>query len=98
MARVLFTISYTIPDESRTEYIQLVSRLRKRVKGQGADYNVYEARHKSGHFQEVYLYESVTDYEASDDWEDEVIDELTEKVHNLAVKGKIEYSTMIERI
>ncbi len=78
MARVLFRVSYIIPDGKRTNYLSLVGRLREFYAGQDVQYSVFEDTVKHNHFQEIYVYPTTEAYEASDDPENtkEVADVL----------------------
>lgn len=85
MPKVLFTVSYTIQDGKRTEYLALVTKLRTFYTANGVGYAVYEDNSKHNHFQEVYVYSSMEAYEASDDPETtkEVAD-ILDAVYSLA--------------
>ena len=67
MSRVLFRVTYTIPDGKRTEYLTLIDKLRKHYASNGVDYSVFEDKGRHNHFQEVYVYPTMEAYEASDD-------------------------------
>ena len=67
MSRVLFRVSYTIPDGKRNEYVQLVDKLKNHYSAMDVEYTVFEDKGKHNHFQEVYVYPSMEAYEASDD-------------------------------
>jgi len=67
MPRVLFRVTYSIPDGKRSEYLTLIDKLRKHYASNGIDYSVFEDKGRHNHFQEVYVYPSMEAYEASDD-------------------------------
>lgn len=67
MPRVLFRVSYSIPDGKRTEFLSLINKLRAFYTANGIDYSVYEDNSHHNQFQEVYVYPSMEAYEASDD-------------------------------
>jgi hypothetical protein len=67
MSKVLFRVSYTIPDGKRPEYLAAIAKLQQHYSGTSVDYGVFETKGKHNHFQEVYIYPSVEAYEASDD-------------------------------
>ncbi|GMV53766.1 MAG: hypothetical protein D8M52_08400 [Chlorobi bacterium] len=67
MSRVLFRVSYTIPDGKRSEYLMLVRKLHSFYAANAVDYSVFEDNTKHNHFQETYIYPSIEAYEASDD-------------------------------
>ena len=85
MAKVLFRVSYSIPDGKRADYLAAVAKLTAYYAGVGQEYSVFETRGKHNHFQEVYVYPSVEAYEASDD--PETIADISgaiEKIYGLA--------------
>lgn len=67
MSKVLFSVSYTVADGKRTDYLSLVAKLLKFYAGTPVAYAVYEDASKHNQFQEVYVYPSMEAYEASDD-------------------------------
>jgi len=67
MPKVLFRVSYAIPDGKRTDYLSLVNKLRAFYSANGVEYAVYEDISKHNNFHEVYVYSSLEAYEASDD-------------------------------
>jgi len=81
MSRVLFRVSYTIPDGKRANYLKLVERMQSFYAGSEIGFAVYEDRSTHNKFQEVYIYPSTEAYDASDDPEStkaiaDVIDEV----------------------
>ncbi|MCU0330738.1 MAG: hypothetical protein MUC47_07130 [Candidatus Kapabacteria bacterium] len=67
MPRVLFRVSYAIPDGKRADYLALVEKLRRHYAGSDVQYAVFADQHRHNHFQEVTIYPTVEAYEASDD-------------------------------
>ncbi len=67
MSRVLFRVTYAIPDGKRAEYLALIGKLRTHYAANAVEYSVFEDNTKHNHFQEVYVYPSMEAYEASDD-------------------------------
>ena len=67
MARVLFRVSYTIPDGKRNEYLKLVGQIGLFYKNSEVSFRVYEERAQHNRFQEVFIFPSKEAYDASDD-------------------------------
>ena len=67
MAKVLFRVSYSIPDGKRTEYISAITAVKAFYAATDIQYSVFEVKNKHNHFEEVYVYPSAESYEASDD-------------------------------
>lgn len=95
MPRVLFRVTYLIPDGKRSEYLSLVGKLRKHYASNGIDYAVYEDKGKHNHFQEVYVYPSMEAYEASDD--PSTLTDVSETIDAVyAMASKVEYDVAKE--
>ncbi len=85
MAKVLFRVSYTIPDGKRPEYLTSINAVKDFYAGSGITFDVFESKGKRNHFQEVYVYASEEAYEASDDPETTApISGAIEKIYGLA--------------
>jgi hypothetical protein len=67
MARVLFRVSYSIPDGKRGDYLAFVNAVRSYYSTQDIGYAVFESKGRHNHFQEVYTYPSADVYDQSDD-------------------------------
>ena len=98
MSKVIFTVSYEIPDAQRTQYVELVSTLKPLLNSAGTSYSVYELESKRNHFQEVYIYPNAEAYEAADDIENAQAEGLIEQIYSLAKDRKVSYSAAIEAI
>ncbi|MBS1562256.1 MAG: hypothetical protein JSS89_11675 [Bacteroidetes bacterium] len=97
MSRVLFRVSYSIPDGKRPEYLAAVQKLRQYYAGNGVEYSVFESKSKHNHFQEVYVYPSVESYDQSDD--PSTIAEIStsmEKIYALAQDVSYDVSNELE--
>jgi len=85
MSRVLFRVSYNIPDGKRNEYMQLINKLKNHYSSMDVEYSVFEDKGKHNHFQEVYVYPSMDAYEASDDPSSLTeVSEVIDAVYNMA--------------
>ncbi|HBB24749.1 MAG TPA: hypothetical protein DCZ59_00630 [Bacteroidetes bacterium] len=67
MSKVLFSVSYSIPDGKRSEYLAAVASVRDFYASSDVQFSLYETKGKHNHFQEVYVYPNADAYEASDD-------------------------------
>ncbi|MFN4907781.1 MAG: hypothetical protein ACK475_06535 [Bacteroidota bacterium] len=67
MSKVLFSVSYSIPDGKRSEYLAAVASVRDFYANSDVAFSLYETKGKHNHFQEVYVYPNAEAYEASDD-------------------------------
>jgi len=95
MARVLFTVSYVVPDGKRTEYLSLIGQLKAFYAAQGVEYAVYEDRAAHNHFREVFRYASAEAFDASDDPEaTTAVADVIDQVY--AIVTDVTYSTSVE--
>ncbi|MBU3742847.1 MAG: hypothetical protein FGM24_11300 [Candidatus Kapabacteria bacterium] len=93
MSKVLFRVSYSIPDGKRPEYLAAVSKLQQHYRGTNIDYAVYETKGKHNHFQEVYVYPGIEAYEASDDPETLAgVSQYVDKIYALATNVSYDVS------
>jgi quinol monooxygenase YgiN len=97
MPRVLFTISYEIKADMRDRYLELVDNLKHRVRNEGGkNYTVYETKGKKNHFTEVFISETLEEYESLEDNQDEATQELVRQLEQCVTKSGMRYSTLIE--
>lgn len=97
MSRVMFTISYGITPERRDEYLKLLGELKSHFASLGRkNYMVFESRGKKDHFNEVFLTESLEEFDALEDNQDETTQELIQRLEECVDKGGMKYSTMVE--
>ncbi len=97
MSRVMFTISYSITPERRDEYLKLLGELKSHFVSLGRkNYMVFESRGKKDHFNEVFLTESLEEFDALEDNQDEKTQELIQRLEECVDKGGMKYSTMVE--
>jgi hypothetical protein len=93
----MFTISYSIKPERREMYLQLIRDLKEHFTTLGRkNYSVFEAKGKKDHFTEVFLTESLEEFDALEDNHDEKTQELIQKLEALVDKGGMRYSTLVE--
>lgn len=96
MAKVIFSISYTVIESKREDYLTVIKELKNLVKAEGLEsYSVYEAK-KKNNFSEVYVFDSHAAYEDFDDNQDERVDILMTKLSDMIVQQSTHYSTLFE--
>ena len=93
MARVMFTVTYSIEAEKIETYNELVRRLTKANKEKGNEYYVF--RKKNNEFTEVTIYENQEAFDEADDMmEDEQVGDYINRVNQIA--NNVRYETLIE--
>jgi hypothetical protein len=96
MAKVIFTISYEVNAQKRDEFLALSQAMKAHVaKTNGKEYSIFEQKGKKNSFSEVFVFNSLDDYNQLDD-QDEQMNELVQKLEGLLVDGKMKYTTLIE--
>lgn len=97
MPKVLFTISYSIVPEKRDEYLALMKQMRDHLVGQKQKkYSVYELKGKKNSFTEVFLCDTMEEYDALEDDQDETTEALVQRLEEFLEDGKMRYSTLID--
>jgi len=93
----MFTISYGIRPETRETYLGLVGQLKTFMRSEPTkDYSVYEAKGKKNSFTEVFVTQSLEDFEALEDNQDSATQELIQKLEECMERGGRKYSTLVE--
>ncbi len=96
MPRVMFSVSYTIKPALRERYLGLIRQLKGVQEGKNKAYSVFETKGKANHFTEVFTLNSLDEFEAMDDNQDEQTEELISKVGDCVDNQGMKYQTMIE--
>jgi len=97
MARVLFTISYSVKPEQRDAYLEHVTRLRDHLRNEvKKNYSFYEAKGKKGQFMEVFVSESMEEFDALEDNLAAETEAMIAKVEEFVDDRRMKYSTMVE--
>lgn len=97
MPRVMFSIAYTIKGEFRDRYLRLVREMKQHLSASGKkNYSVFEAKGKKNHFTEVFITESVEEFDALEDNQDERTQQLVSRIEECVDKGGMKYSTLVE--
>ncbi len=97
MPRVMFTISYTIKPEGRDAYLQLMGEMKKLFVAEGKkNYSVFEVKGKKNQFTEVFLTNSMEEFDALEDNQDERTEALVRKIEEFVDDGGMKYNTLVE--
>ena len=97
MGKVVFSISYDIIADKRTEYLDVVRELKSIIKSEGLEsYSVYEQKSKENSFNEIYIYESKEAWEDADESQNERVDILMTKLSYLVKEKSTQYTTLFE--
>ena len=67
MARVHFSVTYSIADGKRGDFLNAIANVRAFYANTDVEFSLFEVKGKHNHFQEVYVFPSAESYEASDD-------------------------------
>ena len=97
MSKVVFSISYEIFPEKRSEYLDVVRELKSIIKFDGLEsYSVYEKKSKENCFTEIYTYDSKEAWENADESQNERVDILMTKLSDLVKEKSTHYTTLFE--
>ena len=97
MAKVMFTISYQINPDKRDEYLALSKELKEYLMGtKGKNYSIYEQKGKKNSFAEVFVCNSIEEYDRLEDDQDEKLEGLVQRLEGMLFNGKMKYTTLIE--
>jgi len=97
MPKVMFTISYTIKPEGREAYLQLMSEMKQLFVTEGKkNYSVFEVKGKKNQFTEVFLTNSMEEFDALEDNQDEKTEALVRKIEEFVDDGGMKYNTLVE--
>ena len=97
MPRVMFTISYTIKPEGREAYLQLMAEMKNLFVTEGKkNYSVFEVKGKKNQFTEVFLTNSMEEFDALEDNQDERTEALVRKIEEFVDDGGMKYNTLVE--
>ncbi len=97
MPRVMFSISYTVKPECREQYLALIKEVRRHVTEVGKkNYSVFEAKGKKNHFTEVFITQSMEEFDALEDNQDEKMQEFVSRIEECVDDRGMKYSTLVE--
>ncbi len=99
MPRVMFTISYGIKPELREEYVGLTKEMKEHFTKVGRkNYSVFEAKARKNQFTEVFITNSVEEFDALEDNQDEKTEALVSRLEEFVDEEGMKYSTLIEAV
>jgi len=99
MARVMFTITYGVKPDLREAYLEHARQMKEHFTSVGKkNYAVYETRGKKNHFTEVFITNSVEEYDALEDNQDEKTEALIGKLDDFIDDNGMKYSTLLEAL
>jgi len=93
MGKVIFTITYEIMPEKRDEYLALTQELKSHLAGK--NYSIFEQKGKKNSFSEVFICNSMEEYDQLEDQDDQMSG-YVDRLETLLVDGKMKYTTLIE--
>ena len=97
MPRVMFTISYGIRPGLRDRYLELTREISSHFRSVGKkDYSVFELKGKKNQFTEVFITNSVEEYDALEDNQDERTQELVSQLEEMIDDDGMKYTTLLE--
>ena len=99
MPRVILTIAYAIKPEKREGYLQLAREMKEYfVNVKKKNYGIYEGKVKKNQFTEIFISESMDDYEALDDNSDEKAESLVNRLEEFINGDGMKYNTIVEAL
>ncbi len=92
-------ISYRIKPERREQYLALVREMKQHLNALGKhNYSVFEAKGKKNHFTEVFITNSVEEFDSLEDNLDEKAQELNSTLQGFVDAGGMKYNTIVEAV
>ncbi|HET6272062.1 MAG TPA: hypothetical protein VFG32_03715 [Bacteroidota bacterium] len=99
MPRVMFTISYGVKPELREEYLALVRSMKDHFTTiANKNYSVYEQKGKRNQFTEVFVTNSIEEFDALEDNMDEMAEKMVSKLEEYVDEGGMKYTTLLETV
>jgi len=95
---ILFEIKYTIRENKREDYLNLLTNIKEYYKKDGVErYMTFEDEKKKNEFTEIFLFSSESDFEKFEESATEEINDMLSKlVSEMVVDKKIKYRTKKE--
>ena len=95
----MFTISYAIKPELREQYIGLTKEMKEHFTKVGRkNYSVFEAKNRKNQFTEVFVTNSLEEFDALEDNQDEKTEQLVNRLEEFVDAEGMKYSTLIETV
>jgi L-rhamnose mutarotase len=99
MPRVILTITYTIKPEKREEYLSLAREMKEHFSTvRKKNYGIFEGKVKRNQFTEMFIADSMEEFEALDDNMDEKSDALLAKLEEYLDGDGMKYNTIVESL
>lgn len=99
MPRVMFTISYGIKPESRNGYMELIQEMKEHLTTVAKkNYSVFEQKGKENHFTEVFITNSVEEFDTLEDDTDEKTNDMLSRLSQYIDDGGTKYATLFETV
>ncbi len=97
MPRVIFMISYGIKPDLREQYLALVKEMREHLtKVSNKNYSVFETKAKKHQFTEIFITNSMEEYDTLEDDQDEKTQELVGRLGEFVDGDGMKYATLVE--
>jgi L-rhamnose mutarotase len=95
----MFTISYNIKPEFRDQYLALIREMKQHLtSGSKHNYSVFEAKGKKNVFTEVFMTNSIEEYDALEDNLDDKVQEMISTLEGYVDDAGMKYNTTIETV
>lgn len=99
MPRVMFTISYSVKPDKREQYISLVGEMKRHLTALGKlNYSVFEAKGKKNLFTEIFITNSMEEFDSLEDNLDEKAQELISTLEGFVDDAGMKYNTIVEAV
>ncbi|MBM2841288.1 MAG: hypothetical protein HW412_1816 [Bacteroidetes bacterium] len=93
----MFTISYGIKPEYRDQYLALIKEMKNYLTNTGKhSYSVFAAKGKQNYFTEVFITNSMEEFDSLEDNLDEKAQELTSTLQGFVDDAGMKYNTIVE--
>lgn len=97
MARVIFSAEYQVKEEKLAEYLEKIKKLKELLTDLSYQYMVFEDEKRKNYFEEVYIFNSVEDFDNFDDVPSEEVGNLVYEITTeCIVDKKVVYKTLKE--
>lgn len=97
MPRVMFSISYSIKPELREKYLGLLGEMKEHLTTVGQkNYSVFEAKGRKNSFTEVFITNSLEEFDALEDNQNEKTADLVSRIEECVGDEGMKYSTLVE--
>lgn len=85
MSRIIFSVSYKIPEQRRQEYLELIGQLKQQYQKENVSMIIMEYKNQRNHFQELTIFPTEEDYDRSDEKaERTAVGQLVDKIYEFA--------------